>query len=99
MSFRKSDCELIEQLCELRHHIQEYHWNQLFLYSSVFFRVSAQELKFFFLCVCVIDFYHCQYCTQLRTLDLVLDHKISRMLDPLKSSPLVLCLHSGAGSP
>ena len=59
MSFRKSDCELIEQLCELRHHIQEYHWNQLFLYSSVFFRVSAQELKFFlFVCVCAeeLDF-------------------------------------------
>ena len=53
MSFRKSDRELIEQLFVLHHHIQEYHWNQLFLYSSVFFRVSAQELKFFlFLCVC-----------------------------------------------
>ena len=74
MSFRKSDCELIEQICELCHHIQEYHWNQLFLYSSVFFRVSAQELKFFsFVCVwnnwILIDFYHRQYCTQLRTLN------------------------------
>ena len=77
---RKSDCELTEQLCEPRHHIEEYHWNQLFFYSSVFFRVSAQELKFFlFLCVCVrknwilIDFYHCHCCTQLRTLNLVLN--------------------------
>ena len=58
MSFRKSNSELIEQLCELRHHIQEYHWNQLFLYSSVFFCVSAQELKFSIFCVCVeqLDF-------------------------------------------
>ena len=59
MSFRKSDCELIEQLCELCHHIQEYHWNQLFLYSSVFFScVSTRIEVFLFVCVCVeqLDF-------------------------------------------
>ena len=53
MSVRKIDCELIEQLCELRHHIQKYHWNQLFFTFLYIFCVSAQELRFFlFVCVC-----------------------------------------------
>ena len=55
MSFRKSDNELIEQLCELRHHIQEYHWNQLLLYSSVFLGSVLPQYTVLCVRVCVCN--------------------------------------------